>query len=78
PLGWFQEVVCQTVERFETLFSAPDMPEGVTHLATHMSEPILEHAYWGSSRDRIPLGQTDAFIGSRPSFTTNVLRPGRV
>ncbi|KPX46660.1 putative phenylacetaldoxime dehydratase [Pseudomonas syringae pv. helianthi] len=78
PLGWFQEVVCPTAERFETLFSAPDMPEGVTHLATHMSEPILEHAYWGSSRDRIPLGQTDALIGSRHSFTTNVVRPGRV
>uniref|UniRef100_UPI0022866D5F phenylacetaldoxime dehydratase family protein n=1 Tax=Pseudomonas syringae TaxID=317 RepID=UPI0022866D5F len=46
PFGWFIEVVCPSAERFETLFSAPDTLDGVAHLATHMSEPILEHAYW--------------------------------
>ncbi|RMR02033.1 phenylacetaldoxime dehydratase family protein [Pseudomonas syringae group genomosp. 3] len=77
PIGWFLEVVCPSAERFETLFSAPGTPEGVAHLATHMSEPILEHAYWGSSRDRIPLAQTDALIGSSPTSEASQ-RPGRV
>lgn len=59
PLGWFMEVVCPTADRFETLFSAPDSPEGIGHLATHLSEPIEEHGYWGSARDRLPLAQVD-------------------
>ncbi|RMQ70523.1 putative phenylacetaldoxime dehydratase [Pseudomonas syringae pv. tomato] len=78
PIGWFLEVVCPSAERFETLFSAPGTPEGVAHLATHMSEPILEHAYWGSSRDRIPLAQTDALIGSGGPTSEAPQRPGRV
>lgn len=78
PLGWFLEVVCPSAERFETLFSAPDVPEGVTHLASHMSEPIQEHAYWGSSRDRIPLAQTDALTGSSNPSSANALCVGRV
>ena len=58
--GWFLEVVCPTAERFETVFSSPDMAEGIAHLASHMSQPILEHAYWGSARDRLPIAQVDA------------------
>lgn len=59
PLGWFMEVVCPTADRFETVFSSPDQPEGIGHLASHVSEPILEHGYWGSARDRLPLAQVD-------------------
>lgn len=59
-LGWFLEVVCPTADRFETVFSSPDMPEGIAHLARHMSDPILEHGYWGSARDRLPIAQFDA------------------
>ncbi|WP_395569089.1 phenylacetaldoxime dehydratase family protein, partial [Pseudomonas syringae group genomosp. 7] len=53
-------VVFPTVELFQTLFSGGDMPVGVTHLATQICEPFLEHAYWGSSRDRITHSHTDA------------------
>ncbi|GAB7527598.1 phenylacetaldoxime dehydratase family protein [Pseudomonas sp. 3A(2025)] len=78
PLGWFMEVVCPTAERFETVFSAADVPEGITHLASHMSEPILEHAYWGSARDRLPLAQTEALTGNHAPIAAEYLRPGRV
>ncbi|WP_036998499.1 phenylacetaldoxime dehydratase family protein [Pseudomonas chlororaphis] len=59
PLGWFMEVVCPTADRFETVFSSPDCPEGIGHLASHISDPILEHGYWGSTRDRLPVAQVD-------------------
>jgi aldoxime dehydratase len=58
-LGYFAEIVRPRVERFETLFSTLGRPEGIAVLATGMSEPIKEHAYWGSARERIPLAQID-------------------
>ncbi|KQQ62419.1 phenylacetaldoxime dehydratase [Pseudomonas sp. Leaf127] len=78
PLGWFMEVVCPTADRFETLFSALDAPEGVSHLAHGMSAPIVEHAYWGSARDRLPLAQVEALAGSTAPVVAEQLRPGRV
>ncbi|SDI21581.1 aldoxime dehydratase [Pseudomonas flavescens] len=62
-LGWFLEVVSPTAERFETVHSAPDAAEGVTHLARGMSDSILEHGYWGSARDRLALAQSDPLRG---------------
>jgi aldoxime dehydratase len=59
-LGTFIELVKPGVERYETLFSAPDRREGVAHLASGMSDMVLEHAYWGGARDRIAASQTDA------------------
>jgi aldoxime dehydratase len=59
-LGYFREIVCPRVERYETLFNTPDRPEGVSVVMGGMSEDIQEHAYWGAARDRIPLSQTDA------------------
>ncbi|WP_455925191.1 phenylacetaldoxime dehydratase family protein [Pseudomonas putida] len=73
PLGWFMEVVCPTAERFETVFSSPDRPEGIAHLASGVSEPILEHGYWGSARDRLPLAQVDALL---PGSATGSTEPG--
>ncbi|HUG26075.1 phenylacetaldoxime dehydratase family protein [Piscinibacter sp.] len=64
PCGWFYEVAMPEVERFETLFSTVDRPEGVAHLAPSMSGAIREHAYWGSMRDRLPASQFDALRGS--------------
>lgn len=58
-VGWFLEVVSPRAERFETLFSSP-VAEGVAHLARGMSGTIIEHGYWGSARDRLPLAQVDA------------------
>jgi aldoxime dehydratase len=61
-LGTFVELVKPGVDRYETLFSAPDRREGVAHLASGMSDMVLEHAYWGGARDRMPASQTDALL----------------
>ena len=61
--GTFTEVLRPAVERYETLFSANDRPEGIAVLAEGMSDVVQEHAYWGGARDRIPLSQTDALTG---------------
>lgn len=58
-VGRFSEVLRPAVERYETLFSAPDRAEGIAVLAQGMSDMVQEHAYWGGARDRIPLAQTD-------------------
>jgi len=59
-VGTFSEVLKPAVQRYETLFSAPDRAEGIAVLADGMSEMVMEHAYWGGARDRIPASQTDA------------------
>lgn len=59
-LGYFREILTPGIERFETMFNTPDHREGVSVVMGEMSEPIREHGYWGSMRDRIPQAQTDA------------------
>jgi aldoxime dehydratase len=59
-IGFFVEIIRPTAERFETLFSADDRPEGVSVTADKLSGPVEEHAYWGGMRDRLPLGRQDA------------------
>ena len=49
-VGWFREVICPGVDRFETLFSTPDGLEGVGVLAKAISSEMQEHAYWGGMR----------------------------
>jgi aldoxime dehydratase len=71
--GTFTEVLRPRVERYETLFSAPDRPEGVAVLARAMSGEVMEHAYWGGARDRIPASQTDAM---QPSGAIRIDREG--
>ena len=56
--GTFIEALYPSVEGYETLFSSLGRPEGVAVLAGGMSGEVLEHAYWGGMRDRIPLSQT--------------------
>ncbi|MEJ3656697.1 phenylacetaldoxime dehydratase family protein [Actinomycetes bacterium KLBMP 9759] len=58
--GRFAEVIRPTVEEHETLLSSVGRTEGVAALADRLSGEVLEHAYWGGMRDRIPLSQTDA------------------
>jgi aldoxime dehydratase len=72
-LGSFSEILTPHVARYETLFSAADRPEGVAVLAQGMSAPVMEHAYWGGARDRIPASQTDAL---QPAGAPEVLRNG--
>ncbi|ERF70559.1 hypothetical protein EPUS_07980 [Endocarpon pusillum Z07020] len=61
--GWFLEVFFPTIERFETVFSDNEIPEGAAHMREGMSGPIKQHLYFGSMRDRLPVAQTDALIG---------------
>ena len=72
-VGTFTEVLRPRVERYETLFSAPDRAEGIAALAHGMSDVVMEHAYWGGARDRIPASQTDAL---QPHGALTVLRDG--
>ncbi len=58
-VGYFTEVLRPRVQHFETLFSANSRPEGIAVVAEGMSDMVLEHAYWGGARDRIPRSQTD-------------------
>ena len=48
------------MDHYETLFSSLGRPEGVAVLAEELSGDIMEHAYWGGMRDRIPASQTSA------------------
>ena len=57
-LGTFIEVLSPSVNDYETLFSSLGRPEGVATLADGLSGDIMEHAYWGGMRDRIPNSQT--------------------
>jgi aldoxime dehydratase len=59
--GFFVETLRPSVSRFETLFSN-DRREGVARLADRLSGEVLEHAYWGGARDRLPASQTDALL----------------
>ncbi|CCE05407.1 putative Phenylacetaldoxime dehydratase [Bradyrhizobium sp. STM 3843] len=63
-VGRFIEVLRPAVDRYETLFSSLGRPEGVAVIAGGMSGEVLEHAYWGGMRDRIPLSLTDEMRSS--------------
>jgi hypothetical protein len=61
-VGWFQEVFLPSVDRYETVFT--DLlegkgPEACGTMAESLSGPVVEHGYWGSMRDRLPIAQTD-------------------
>ncbi|MGA0611993.1 phenylacetaldoxime dehydratase family protein [Caldimonas sp. KR1-144] len=70
-IGTFTEVLRPAAERFETLFSS-NVPEGVAVVSDGWSDHVLEHAYWGGMRDRIPLSQTHdmAPVGEPSVLTT--------
>ena len=71
--GTFIEALYPSVEGYETLFSSLERPEGVAVLADGMSGEVLEHAYWGGMRDRIPLSQTSEMA---PSGAARAIRDG--
>jgi aldoxime dehydratase len=71
--GKFIEVLSPSVNDYETLFSSLGRPEGVAVIADGMSDEILEHAYWGGMRDRIPLSQTNEMA---PAGAPAVVREG--
>ena len=63
--GWFQEVLCPTLDRFETVFSNPEHPEGAANMQEKISGEMEEHAYWGSMRDRLAAAQDDELKGTK-------------
>ena len=71
--GTFIEALYPSVEGYETLFSSLGRPEGVAVLADSMSGEVLEHAYWGGMRDRIPLSQTSEMA---PAGAARAIRDG--
>jgi len=71
-VGTFVEVLSPAVEHYETLFSSLGRPEGVAVLSDRLSGDIMEHAYWGGMRDRIPASQTSELAPSgQPSLVRN-------
>lgn len=62
--GRWAEIVRPRMEEHETLFSSLGRPEGVAVVAEGLSGQIVEHAYWGGMRDRIPLSQTAPLLGA--------------
>jgi aldoxime dehydratase len=73
-LGYFREILTPHVANLETLFAASDRLEGIGVLFGGLSaEPVQEHGYWGSMRDRLPRSQTDAMdpAGSLSSRTSS-------
>ena len=59
-VGYWREVLSPRMEQFETIFTHDYGPfEGVSILFGNMSQPIFEHGYWGSMRDRLPVSQND-------------------
>ncbi|KAK2797920.1 hypothetical protein FQN50_009016 [Emmonsiellopsis sp. PD_5] len=61
--GWFLEVFFPSIDRFETVFSDNEVPEGAAHMRETISGALQEHVYWGSMRDRLPAAQTDELVG---------------
>jgi len=72
-LGTFVEVLSPSVSDYETLFSSLGRPEGVAVLADSLSGDIMEDAYWGGMRDRIPQSQTSEMA---PGGTPGLVRDG--
>ena len=69
--GWFQEVFFPSIDRFETVFSDNEVPEGAAHMREGVSGALREHVYWGSMRDRLPASQTDELVGEKYHISKN-------
>lgn len=57
-VGVFREIVRPRADQFETLYAFTDDFPGVGAVMDDVSGEIIEHGYWGSMRDRVPLSQT--------------------
>jgi len=67
--GWFQETLLPSVDRFETVFSNNEVPEGAANMREKISGEIGEHAYWGSMRDRFAAAQDDRLKGEKDDLS---------
>ena len=59
-VGYWREVVFAPMERLETLFSSEEVA-GMATLASRVTGPVQEHAYWGAMRDRMPASDYNDF-----------------
>lgn len=75
-VGWFLEVFLPSMDRFETVFSDNVEPEGAAHMRESVSGMLQEHVYWGSMRDRLAVGQTDAIKGEKATIKRKVAANG--
>lgn len=57
-VGYFVEIAMPGAMDFETITGSRRQMEGIAVAADGVSTDILEHAYWGSMRDRLPSSQT--------------------
>lgn len=64
PVGVFREIVRPRADQFETLYAFTDDFPGVGAVMDRVSGEIVEHGYWGSMRDRVPLSQTSRMSAS--------------
>ncbi len=83
--GWFLEVFSPSVDRIETIISydlqGGVQPEGAARMLDSLSGAVQEHAYFGSSRDRFPVAQTDRLIGDQwkpDKNSESVKKSGRI
>ncbi|CAH0036127.1 unnamed protein product [Clonostachys rhizophaga] len=53
------------MDRFETILTDTAMREGASYMRDNVSGPVLEHGYWGSMRDRLPLARVDELVGEK-------------
>lgn len=60
--GYWREVSVVAPDRIETLHSSPN-PHGIARLASELEGPVVEHAYPGAARDRIPVSGTQSLAG---------------
>ena len=56
--GIWRERFSVAPDRFETLFSQK-CPRGIGAFSSNLGEPVLQHGYWGSMRDRIAASEHD-------------------
>ena len=80
--GYFREIFTPSTAGFETLIGDPSRLVGLSAvIAAPTEQPIREHAYWGSMRDRLGRAQTEALapVGlPEPTETTGDSRRIRV
>ncbi len=77
--GYWREVIFAPMERLETLFSSEDVT-GMATLASRVTGPVQEHAYWGAMRDRMPASEYNDFsskTGARLTYVPRVESKGK-
>ncbi len=63
-IGYFREILSPRLAQLETLYGSEDLAlaPGVGTIMDKLSGAVQEHGYWGGSRDRLPVAQTDPLV----------------